>query len=69
MKLEANTQISERAAAKILGVHPSTLLLWRNAGLIPFEYETKIYARGNVRIFYEEAKIIGWALDLKINQA
>lgn len=64
-----NEKISERQAAKILNIDPSTLLLWRKAGLIPFEFETKVYARKNIRVFYEKKKVEEWARSLKPNLA
>jgi DNA-binding transcriptional MerR regulator len=59
--LEETEMISERQAAKLMGIHPSTLMNWRKNGLISLKYEEKIYLKGNSRIFYQQIELIEWA--------
>jgi DNA-binding transcriptional MerR regulator len=58
--------ISERQAAKLMGIHPSTLMHWRKSEIIPFVYKSKSYVRGNIRIFYDRIKIVEWANQLSL---
>ncbi len=60
--------ISERKAASLLGVHASTLMHWRKAGLIAVQYEEKKYLTGNIRISYNESQFRDW-VRLNINPA
>jgi DNA-binding transcriptional MerR regulator len=64
--LEKTEMISERQAAKLMGIHPSTLMHWRKSEIIPFSYESKIYVRGNIRIFYDKMKIVEWGNQLRL---
>jgi predicted site-specific integrase-resolvase len=52
--------ISERQASGLLGVHASTLMHWRKAGMIPVKYEEKKYITGRVRITYQEETFKKW---------
>lgn len=60
--------ISERQAANLLGIHASTLMHWRKAGLIPVKYEEKKYITGKIRISYDETQFRDW-IGLNINPA
>lgn len=52
--------ISERQAAKLMGIHPSTLMHWRQNGLVPCSYDEKKYVLGHTRVKYQKSKIIEW---------
>jgi len=58
--MQNEKMISERQAAGLLGVHASTLMHWRKAGIIPVKYEEKKYARGHSRIKYPEKEFLVW---------
>lgn len=58
--MQNKEMISERQAAILLGVHASTLMHWRKAGLIPVKYEEKKYITGKIRISYNETQFRDW---------
>ena len=64
--MENPKMISERQAAALLGVHPSTLMRWRKDGIIPIKYEEKKYVRENSRIKYQEEEFLEWAKTFQI---
>lgn len=58
--MQDKEMISERQAAALIGVHASTLMHWRKAGLVPVKYDEKKYLTGKSRISYDKAQFRDW---------
>jgi predicted site-specific integrase-resolvase len=65
--MEKVVMISERQAAKMIGVHASTLLRWRNEGFIPVHYIEKKYVKGNIRINYPKEEFLNWTKSFQVD--